>query len=670
MKFGKQLVLLAYSSWQRHYVDYKALKIALKDMDALTLEAFLELVHVQFNRVVNFRDRKCKSENESLVQFAKSLHPTTNTNEDKAHVVTTTSLDLKLDIPPPITTTVDQSNEEGTVKQKKKKKKAQSEENTLRYERVMKLAEKCEALKAFGSVNETAFIKIWKKFLKKLENHLVNKCLPEEEVVKQVATARAAQSEFLEMIYEQLIVGGTELIENMTQILMALVLTLPKPSLERRGKVTTDIHAWQPKKQYVNLDLAQFPLGKITKGDLCFGIYGHLGKPVALPFIVARGNFDGPILCFTSAVHGNELNGIPLIHRLIYNLDVTTLCGTVICFPVVNVHGFARHTREWSDGIDINRVFPGKKNGNCSAQFAYHFMKSIVEKVDFIIDMHTASFGRANSLYIRTDMNDPVCHRLALLMKPEIIVHSTGPSGSLRDSAMKKGKKAITVEIADSQQFHESYIRTCLVGFEKILSFLKMLPTEELDLTPKEIHLNSSLPLAISSSGSPKFVRKSRKPANKAITSTSEIRVSDLDADSDMDAVIKTKETNKVGAKLPRVKVLHDDMSYGIWEGVDADGDEEDDDDYNSIICSKSYWTFTNMGGVLLVKPSVCEWVQKGQTIAEIRNLYGELIKRYVAPESGIVIGKSTNPVCQSGDRILHLGILGREFLAATYDGH
>ena len=81
------------------------------------------------------------------------------------------------------------------------------------------------------------------------------------------------------------------------------------------------------------------------------GIYGHLGKPVALPFIVARGSFDGPTLCVTSAVHGNELNGIPLIHRLMYNLDVKTLCGTVICFPVVNVHGFSRHTREWSDGV-------------------------------------------------------------------------------------------------------------------------------------------------------------------------------------------------------------------------------------------------------------------------------------------------------------------------------
>ena len=76
--------------------------------------------------------------------------------------------------------------------------------------------------------------------------------------------------------------------------------------------------------------------------------------------------------------------------------------------------------------LDLNRVFPGKKNGAASSQFAYHFLKTVIAKIDYLVDVHTASFGRQNSLYIRSDMNDPVCHRMSILMGPEIIVHSTG----------------------------------------------------------------------------------------------------------------------------------------------------------------------------------------------------------------------------------------------------
>ena len=88
------------------------------------------------------------------------------------------------------------------------------------------------------------------------------------------------------------------------------------------------------------------------------------------------------------------------------------------------------------------------------------------------------------------------------------------------------------------------------------------------------------------------------------------------------------------------------------------------------VVCSRSHWMFTRTGGVLYVMHPVNTWVRKGEVIAEIRNIFGKLVDRYVAPNDGVVVGKSDNPVAQTGDRILHLGIVGETFPGHVDDGH
>lgn len=148
------------------------------------------------------------------------------------------------------------------------------------------------------------------------------------------------------------------------------------------------------------LDLVGLPLGCQTRLKLALGT-NHLSFPHSLPVVVARGGTAGPTVVVTSAVHGNELNGIPLIHRLMRELDCDDLAGTLVLVPVVNVAGYVRQQREFSDGVDINRIMPGRHDGNCSQQFAHKLMQQLLSKADFLLDLHTASFGRVNSLYVR-----------------------------------------------------------------------------------------------------------------------------------------------------------------------------------------------------------------------------------------------------------------------------
>ena len=77
-----------------------------------------------------------------------------------------------------------------------------------------------------------------------------------------------------------------------------------------------------------------------------------------------------------------------------------------------------------------------------------------------------------------------------------------------------------------------------------------------------------------------------------------------------------------------------------------------------TVLCKSSYWLYTDTGGILTVHPKVVDRVKKGQVIATLRNIFGDLVQEYTAPEDGVVIGKSVSPINQTGGRILHLGII------------
>lgn len=97
---------------------------------------------------------------------------------------------------------------------------------------------------------------------------------------------------------------------------------------------------------------------------------------------------------------------------------------------------------------------------------------------------------------------------------------------------------------------------------------------------------------------------------------------------------------------------------HNVLQYLDMTEGEIEQPEQPAVICKTSYWIYTDQGGILNVHPAVADMVKKGQLIATLRNIFGDVIKQYFAPESGIVIGKSTSPINQSGGRILHLGIL------------
>lgn len=286
-----------------------------------------------------------------------------------------------------------------------------------------------------------------------------------------------------------------------------------------------------------------------------------LGTAIRVPVMVARGKDDFPILGVTAAVHGNELNGIPVIQRLFNEINPAELKGIIVAIPVVNIPSYIRHKRRFNDGVDLNHIMPGKENGNVSQVYAYRFFEKFIRHMDYLLDLHTASAGRVNTYYVRADMKHPITRKLALLQNAQIIVHNPPSDGTLRGAADAIDIPAITLEVGNPNTFQKKMIKSGVIGVHNVLSYLEMI-----------------------------------------------------------DEPVETPQ-------------------------------------YPTVICQRSYWIYTDVGGLLALHVDLMEEVEEGTLLASIRDVFGNIVKQYYAPEAGIVVGKSVSPVNQAGGRILHLGI-------------
>lgn len=200
----------------------------------------------------------------------------------------------------------------------------------------------------------------------------------------------------------------------------------------------------------------------------------HTHTPVQVPVFVERAEKDGPVLLLMAGMHGDEINGMEVIRRVIRKGWNKPNAGTIICLPVFNIFGYLNVTRELPDGRDLNRSFPGTKNGSLASQFAYQFMKEIAPNVDLVIDFHTGSAQRSNMAQIRCLLSDEVSMELAYVFNPPFIVQSSYIPKSVREAMNKRGKKILLFEGGKTNSIDERIVEEGLAGVQRILNHLGM----------------------------------------------------------------------------------------------------------------------------------------------------------------------------------------------------
>jgi predicted deacylase len=202
----------------------------------------------------------------------------------------------------------------------------------------------------------------------------------------------------------------------------------------------------------------------------------YTGTSLSMPVHVVCGRRDGPVLFVSAAIHGDELNGVEVIRRLLKRRALSSIRGTLLAVPIVNVHGFLDQSRYLPDRRDLNRSFPGSRKGSVAARMAHTFMNEIVDKANFGIDLHTGAINRSNLPQIRGDLDDDATLQLAKAFGTPVIVNSNVRDGSLRQCAADKGMPMLIYEAGEALRFDELCIRAGLRGTLNAMRHIGMLP--------------------------------------------------------------------------------------------------------------------------------------------------------------------------------------------------
>jgi predicted deacylase len=203
-------------------------------------------------------------------------------------------------------------------------------------------------------------------------------------------------------------------------------------------------------------------------------LYTH--TPMTMPVHVVNGRRAGPTLFLTAAIHGDELNGVEIIDRVLELSAIKRLRGCLLAAPVVNVFGFLNRSRYLPDRRDLNRVFPGREQGSIAARLAHLVATELVDKSDFGIDLHTGAIDRTNLPQVRGNLTDPDVLRLAEAFSTPIIIDSALRIGSLRHYASTKGVPTLCYESGEALRFDELSIAAGVRGVARVLRELQMLP--------------------------------------------------------------------------------------------------------------------------------------------------------------------------------------------------
>lgn len=205
----------------------------------------------------------------------------------------------------------------------------------------------------------------------------------------------------------------------------------------------------------------------------------HTMTKLKIPIIVERAKADGPVVLFTAGLHGDELNGVEIVRQLIVRKINKPNRGTIICIPIINVFGFVNKNREFPDGRDLNRVFPGSKTGSLASRFAWYLLNEVIPHVDYCVDFHAGGASRFNAPQIRIVPNNPELKKLSDVFNAPFTLYSKNIAGSFRTSCDKLGVKMLLFEGGKSLDINSDITHEGVDGAKRFLKHFNMLNTKK-----------------------------------------------------------------------------------------------------------------------------------------------------------------------------------------------
>lgn len=199
------------------------------------------------------------------------------------------------------------------------------------------------------------------------------------------------------------------------------------------------------------------------------------GTWLTVPVEVIHGSRPGPAVWLSGAIHGDEIVGVEIIRHVVDSLDPASMAGTVVAVPVVNVFGFVTESRYLPDRRDLNRCFPGSRQGSLAARLARLFMDEVVEPCSFGLDYHAGSDDRINLPHLRGNLDDPETLRVALSFGAALVVNNKPQRGTLRAAALRRGKRVLLFEGGEPRRFSPQAVEAGIAGTLRVLGAMDVI---------------------------------------------------------------------------------------------------------------------------------------------------------------------------------------------------
>jgi uncharacterized protein len=261
----------------------------------------------------------------------------------------------------------------------------------------------------------------------------------------------------------------------MRALIMALALATASPAVA----ATEAVGSLDDVPIIDRLDVADLPAGQTRRFWFRAGA-SPVGQAWLVPVVVVKGATPGPRLLLTAGIHGDELNGIAVIHRLAATVDPAKLAGTLVMVPGLNPPGLMQSARgftpDWTrNAPNLNREMPGREGGSTVADFAGRLWNRLLRpNADAAVDLHTQSRGTAYMMYVFA--SSARTRRMAELVAPDIIKMDKGDKGTVENTLTDDGVPAITLELGRPEVFDDVMIARAESGLLNLMRELKMLP--------------------------------------------------------------------------------------------------------------------------------------------------------------------------------------------------
>ena len=210
----------------------------------------------------------------------------------------------------------------------------------------------------------------------------------------------------------------------------------------------------------------------------------NLGDSWEIPVTVINGSRPGPTVTISAGIHGDELTGPSACSHLLSTsmtdpgraLDPQHVAGTIRILPIINIPGYRNAERDFPDGRDLNREFPGRVKGSTTSRVAYRVWNDLIVGSDYVVDLHSAAKGRSNMPQVRSYLSDAPSNIIAKAFGIEVILDSKPPRGSLRRVAMENGIGAVTFEGGGADSLDQESVQIAVNGVLNVLRTLHVIP--------------------------------------------------------------------------------------------------------------------------------------------------------------------------------------------------